>query len=84
MRNLGQTKCKRCHRWYYECTRGDCIPDAQWQELVDYAAREGRCWKSRLSEEWMQGKNTLRWARNHFGPSGLLKVRLSARAHQRR
>ncbi len=78
MRNYGQTKCKRCGRWMYGCRAEGCIPDEQWAELVAYAREHGRTWKAQLREEWLQGADTLRWARNILGPSGLSKVRLDA------
>ncbi len=48
----------------------------QQSELQAYANTHGRTWKAQLKEEWMQGKDTLRWARNTIGPSGLDKIRI--------
>ncbi len=84
MRNLGQTKCQRCQRWHLGCLQEKCIADYQWQELVDYAKANGRSWKAKLREEWFQGKETLRWARNLIGPRDLDKVKLDAQKYERR
>lgn len=46
------------------------------EELLTYIITNGRNWRSKLSTEWMQGKDTLRWLRNTVGPSGLRKIKV--------
>jgi hypothetical protein len=52
--------------------------------LTDYARAHGRTWKSQLNHDWMSGRafGILQELRNadYFGPSGLVKFRLPARA----
>lgn len=84
MRNLGQTNCLRCQRPHYGCVNAGCISDELWQELVAYAAFAGRAWKSELIDAWSAGSDTLRWARNIIGPSGLYKIKLDAPKYSRK
>ena len=52
------------------------------QEQVDalreYAAENGRAWKSKLNHEWMTGQQSgiLQQIRNQFGPSWLIRFKL--------
>ena len=48
--------------------------DEQRQELQAYANENGRNWKGKLRKEWSDGRDTLRWARNEIGPTGLDRV----------
>lgn len=83
MRNLGQTRCRRCNRLHYGCINQGCIPDDQWQELLDYAREHGWTWKAHLCDSWLASE-TLRWARNIIGPSGLYKIDLNAQMYERK
>lgn len=82
MRNLAQTKCTRCQRWHFGCAEAGCIPDDQWQELVDYAKANGRTWKSKLRDDWFLAcSSILRWAKFLID---LDKVKLDACRYERR
>lgn len=51
---------------------------AQVDALQAYAVAHGRSWKSKLINDWMQGRcqGALQHVRNVFGPSWLLRFRL--------
>jgi hypothetical protein len=53
------------------------IPHEVMQELQKYAMENGRNWRSKLSLEWTQGSETLRWIRNAIGPTGLYALKIT-------
>ena len=55
------------------------LAQAHLDALKAYAEENGRCWKSRLSSDWQNGRSfgLLQQVRNLIGPSGLQHLDLS-------
>ena len=54
------------------------LDDRTFAALDRFARKNGRCWKAKLRDLWIRGKDdgALRIVRNKIGPSGLDRVRL--------
>lgn len=54
------------------------ITDAQVVALVTYANANGRTWKAKLNDDWVNGRadSELQQVRNQFGPTWLTRFKL--------
>lgn len=74
--SFGQCKCLWCGRFKGHTDRC-AVTEPMRQALRNYAAANGRAWRSKLLDAWFQGHDIgteLRTVRNVLGPSGLLRI----------
>lgn len=70
--------CRWCGRGSIACpAQNECLSEQEQRDLVQYVAREGKFWRSRLRAEWASGSAVLRQVRNIIGPSGLDRMKPS-------
>lgn len=55
----------------------DQLTDQQLQALREYAAKNGRTWKSKLGDDWLhcRTRGDLQQIRNQFGPTWLKRFK---------
>lgn len=77
MRNFRQRRCRYCgsHGGDFGRHQSPCLSPAELDALKDFVRVNGRTWRSKLREAWLNEEPILREVRNRVGPSGLKRLK---------